>query len=68
LSFTSVMLWTSVTSWPRSRNQRASQEATTNGRALPKWARAYTVGPQTYIPIGRSPGSGSSTGPRARVL
>jgi hypothetical protein len=33
---------------------------TTNGRALPMCARWYTVGPQTYIPIG-SGGSGSST-------
>jgi hypothetical protein len=39
---------------------------TTNGRALPTWARAYTVGPQAYIPIGPG-GGGSSWSCRVRV-
>src|SRR4051794_19397114 len=38
-----------------------------NGRALPTWARAYTVGPQKYMRIGPG-GSGNSTSARWRVL
>ena len=33
-------------------SQRRSHMPITNGRALPMWARAYTVGPQKYIRIG----------------
>ena len=39
---------------------------TTNGRALPTWARAYTVGPQKYIRTGPG-GGGSSTSERENV-
>src|SRR6476660_1899032 len=62
----SVMLWTSVASYPRSASQRRSHMPMMNGRAFPICARAYTVGPQKYIRIG--PGaSGRSCFPRVYV-
>ena len=46
-----------------SRSHERNHMPTTNGRALPTWARAYTVGPQTYMRTG--PGAaGRSTSPR----
>src|SRR5262249_29971870 len=53
------MLWTSVASYPRARSHERSHIPTTNGRALPTCARAYTVGPQKYIRTG--PGGGGSS-------
>ncbi len=54
------MLWTYVTSYPRSRSQFRSHAKMTNGTALPMCARWYTVGPQTYMPTFAG-GSGSAT-------
>src|SRR3954468_16323773 len=48
----SVMLCTSVASYPRAASQRRSHMPMTNGRALPMCARSYTVGPQTYMRTG----------------
>src|SRR3954464_9250056 len=55
----SVMLWTSCASYPFARSHERSHMPTTNGRALPTCARAYTVGPQKYMRIG--PGGGGSS-------
>ena len=62
----SVMLWTSVVSCPRALNHERNHMPTTNGRAFPMWARAYTVGPQTYMRTGAG-GAGSSTSERVYV-
>ena len=63
----SVMLWTSVVSYPRSRSQFLSHIPTTNGRAFPMCARALTVGPQKYMRTGPG-GSGSGSSLRVSVL
>ena len=33
----------------RSASRRASTSNVTTGRALPRWAKSYTVGPHTYM-------------------
>src|SRR4051795_9887415 len=63
----SVMLWTSCASYPFARSHERSHMPTTNGRALPTCARAYTVGPQKYMRTGPG-GAGSSSSRRVRVL
>ena len=60
-SSTSVMFATSLTSWPFSSSHRFSHRPRTNGLALPTWTRAYTVGPQTYMPIWRRSGATSTS-------